>query len=339
MYQQPPDASLTTASSNSEVSPLPDVSLRQRGQLDSHLWIQLAQAEGQKAADGICQQFTTISQNIDWSQPCWNRLAIASLLLSFPTGVSVAAFQVLAQPPQPNCDQSQYFQADLAKLQCLRQAMQSSEHQAILQALQQLQNWPSDSPVYGLSQRLLEDWSVVALSLARREFEAGQWNKAVQLASAIPAQLSLGSRAQTELNFWKTVRDQGQVAYDLALGALEKQDWQTARGHAETLAQLSNDYWRQQGLKELPQQIELARQEQIELARQAQQPSAEDEGQWTAFLHNLPGAREQQLPQRSPGATAGSRRRSRFSMPVVVSLERLMVAEPKPASPEFSQSA
>ena len=298
-------------------------------------WVQALQTKGDAASRAIAQQTPSLVtqqvkeawNNLDFSQPQWTQFAIAALLISLPTGVSLAAFRAIATPPQPRCNQPQTFQADLAELQCLHQAMQSNEHPALIRSLKPLKNWSSDSPVYGLSQRLLEDWSVVALSLAHQEFEAGRWENAARLAAAIPASLELGNQAQERLTLWQKVQSQGEKAYDLALEALEQQDWQTARDHAKTLANIGNDYWKQQGIQALP--------EQIDLAIQAQQPSNDESAQLSASAAGLPMPQQQQQPKRSQPAMPG---RSRFAMPLV-SLKKLNVGDPSLTGPEFSATA
>ncbi len=298
----------------------------------------LSQAIAQPAVSGTVQQaLSQITQklkavkggwgNLAFSHPQCTQLAIAALLMSLPTGVSVVAFRAIATLPQPRCNQPQQFRADLAELQCLHQAMQSEDQPTLIRSLNQLQNWSSESPVYGLSQRLLEDWSVVALSLAHQEFESGHWDNAARLAVAIPTSLDLGNQAQERLTIWQKIQNQGEKAHDLALEALEKQDWQTARDHAKTLANLGNDYWRKQGIQALP--------EQIELARQAQQPSAEGKAELSASAQTgLPfeEKRQGQRQRRSQPALPG---RSRFTLPLI-SLKELTVGDPSPNKPEFS---
>ncbi len=292
------------------------------------IWVQALQTQGKTASKAIAQQLQEHWPKVDFSQPQWSQLAIAALLFSLPTGVSLAAFRAIAIPPQPRCNQAQAFQADLAELQCLHQAMQSNEHPTLIHSLQQLQNWSSESPVYSLSQRLLEDWSVVALSVAHQEFEAGRWENAARLATAIPTSLELGNQAQEHLTLWQKVQDQGKKAHDLALEALKQQDWQTARNHAQTLANLSNDYWRKQGIQALP--------EQIELARQAQQPSTPETAQLSASTVELSLPQQPQQRRRSQPAMP---ERSRFSMPLI-SLKKLTVGDPtSPTGPEFSATA
>ncbi len=279
-------------------------------------------AIAQQSSSGLALQLKDAWHNVDFSQPQWTQIAIAALLMSLPTGVSLVAFRAIATPPQPRCNQPQTFQADLAELQCLHQAMQSNEHPALIRSLKQLKNWSHESPVYGLSQRLLEDWSVVALSLAHEEFEAGRWENAARLAAAIPVSLELGSQAQERLTLWQKVQSQGEKAYDLALEALEQQDWQTARDHAKTLATIGNDYWRQQGIQALP--------EQIELARQAQQLSDEEAAQLSASAAGLPLPRQGQQQKHSQPA-----KRSHFAIRPM-SLKELTVEDPSLAEPVFS---
>ncbi|NJN32332.1 MAG: hypothetical protein HC824_19325 [Synechococcales cyanobacterium RM1_1_8] len=244
-----------------------------------------------------------------------NGWTLGLLLLALPLGVSGIALQVLAMPPDPHCDSPNLlghaFRADLAQLQCLRQAMRSGGNSAIISGLAQLQAWPSDSPVYSLAQRLLEDWSLVAWSQAQVEFQAGRWEAAARLTGAIPAQIQLRTEAQERLGLWQQIQAQGEQAYGLAQAALRAQDWPGVLRQAETLASLGNDYWQQQGLYELPSQVAQAQASQAPPHGSSQQAMAE------------PGP-----PQ--------PREDLRFALPVLVSLERLRVSEPRQHRPEFS---
>lgn len=278
-----------------------------------------------RTSDAIARYFTqyckTIRQQVDFSQPHWHYLALGTLLLSLPTGVSLAALQTIASPPKANCNQPQQFRAELAELQCLHQAMESGDTQALTRALPKLQAWPSDSPVHSVAQRLLQDWSVVALSLAHREFETGQWDSAIRLAEAVPAELALGNEEQ--LSLWRQIKARGEQAYELALDALEQQDWTTARQQAQTLASLNNDYWRQQGLQTLP--------EQIDKALQAQQP--QDRLPQISAALELRHADSSRAWLSEKPASVG---RSPKAMPILISIASLSISAPSPTRPEFS---
>lgn len=299
-------------------SPTPLSNPRNPMQRKPSEWRQSQQQKLTQASGTIAHHLKEAWQHIDFSQSHWHYLTLGALILSLPTGVSLAAFQAIASPPTPNCNQPQKFQAELAQLQCLHQALESGETQAIIRALPQLQAWPSDSPVYSVAQRLLKDWSVVALSMADLEFEAGQWDSATRLAQAIPTELALGNEAQQRLSLWQQIQGQGDKVYKLAVDALEQQDWSAARQHAKTLANLSNDYWRQQGLQALPQKIDAA--------LQAQQPQ-EDATQLSAAPVNLP------QPSTHPNPPA---RKSRLAMPILMSVASLTISAPAPTRPEFS---
>ena len=293
-------------------------------QQHSSEWRQSQQLRLTRASEAIAHRLKEVWQQIDVSQPHWQYLSLGALLLSLPTGVSLAALQAIASPPETHCNQPQQFQADLAQLQCLHQGLESGEVQAIIRALPQLQAWPSDSPVHSVAQRLLKDWSVVALSMADLEFEAGEWDSATRLARAIPTELALGNEAQRRLNLWQQVKQQGDKTYKLALEALEQQNWTAARGHAKTLASLSNDYWRQQGLQALPQKIDEA------LQAQRPQGSAAQVSAAPAGLHQS-SRKSHALSKKS-----GSIRRSRKAMPVFMSVASLSISGPAPTRPEFS---
>lgn len=257
----------------------------------------------------------------------WSPLVLGCLLISLPLSTSVLALRWIATPPTPRCEQSDSLRSDLAALQCLRQSMHAAQPQAVLAGLHQLQAWPQDSPVYGVAQRLREDWSQVAYSQAQEAFEKGDWATAAQLTAAIPPEAPLGAKAQTRLDLWQQIQAQGERVYDLAQGAMQSQDWSQALEYAQTLATLPNDYWRRQGLHELPSRIAQA---------QGQPDQALEPG--PALVSRGPQAGQERPHRRplEPASPARSRPSSPVSSPMLVSIDRLRVTGPKPLAPEFS---
>jgi hypothetical protein len=276
-----------------------------RGEILLKRWSQAIAADLQSQLEAI-------------SRRDWSALTIGCLLLGLPLGTTALALHWISTPPQPRCQQSDPFRSDLAELQCLRRAMDSAQPQAVIAGLQQLQNWPQASPVYRVAQQLRQDWSQVAYSMAQEAFEAGEWQTAAQLTAMIPQEAPLGEKAQARLGLWQQIQAQGERAYDLAQEALQGENWSQALQYAETLANLQNDYWRRQGLHELPSII-----------AQGQQQDSPEATEADGFNQ----AQGPILPQPRPSNSSG---RSRPGLPVLISLDRLRVSEPQGMAPEFS---
>lgn len=256
----------------------------------------------------------------DWEvlrQRDWTLTKLGFCLLAVPWATGAAAFHWLAAVPEsPNCQTSHWAKADLARLQCLQQKMRTGESRQVLAGIRQLKDWPQDSPVYLVSQQLLEDWSVVAWSQAQVEFDAGEWETSARLVAEIPRQFELWNHAQARSTLWKNVQSQGEQLYGLAQAAIQAQNWAEALKHAQALTHLENDYWRRQGIRELPSLI------------QARQASAQDAAS-PGPLASSPLAPRAANP-------ASQRTPLRLSPPLVVSLNRPSSVEPAQVRPEFS---
>lgn len=255
----------------------------------------------------------------------WTWLKVSLFLLAIPATAGTFAYNWLAAVPEStNCQAPNWSQADFERLQCIHQQMQSGETRQVLAGIRQLKAWPEQSSVYTISQRLLEDWSVVVWSQAQVEFEAGEWEQSAKLIAEIPEQIDLWNQAQQRSSLWQEVREQGETLYERAQTAIQAQNWQQAMEHAQALASLDNDYWRKQGLRELPLLIE---------AEQASLPTTNTDG--PVASRPMPGAEAVDHASR-PRQSQPVRPHHRAIAPVMVSLSRPVVAEPGMVQPEFS---
>ncbi len=277
-------------------------------------WVQGSVKQWQQLKQEVEAQIGPLPSPEDWA-----RLKLSLLLLALPWSGGALAYQWLtAVPNVPNCHVPQWSQADLDRLDCIQQKMKSGQSRQVLAGIRQLKAWPEDSPMYGVSQRLLEDWSLVAWSQAQLEFESGEWETSAQLVAEIPAQLPLWTQVQDRLGLWREIRTQGENLYDLAQSAIRAQDWTQALDHAKALAKLDNDYWKRQGLHELPLLIE---ERQAAVGDSTRQPLAQ------FFSDPRSGADSRSHPEIP---------RSRLPMPMMIGLERPAIAKPHLAQPEFS---
>lgn len=191
------------------------------------------------------------------------------ILLSLPCGTGLVAYHSMTQAAAPRtCPRGVVPASDLEELRCLATKMASGKERSLAAGLRQLQQWSPESPLHPLAQRMLSDWQVVAWSQIQGSFERGDWSAMDTLLDALPADdESLPSTQQ--IQEWQAIRDRGETLHRKAQAAIAAQNWEEARRQAQHLAQLGNDYWRQQGLKTLPAKIE----------QQAQAPSSEDRRQ------------------------------------------------------------
>jgi hypothetical protein len=183
-----------------------------------------------------------------------NWMKLHAMLLCLPIGIGGLAYQALGQAPQaPHCPLPGL--SDAEQLHCLQQQMRQGQPEAVLAGVQHLQSWPEQSPLYGEAQVALTDWTQVLWTQAQLSFEAGRWEVASRLLQGIPRGSALADRAQAQLTRWQTIRARGEDLQRRVQGAIASQDWSLAQSLAQQLTQVDNDYWRQQGLSEMPRQI------------------------------------------------------------------------------------
>jgi hypothetical protein len=183
-------------------------------------------------------------------------LSKPALLLALPWGGAALAMQSLAGVPGTGaCQFNPLPLSDLDQLHCAREQMRSQEPTQVIQGFRRLRNWSPDQQLYPVAERQLQSWSALLLGLARHQFDQGNWQEAQALLAEIPESSAIHGEAQRQKAAWQAVQSQGEFLLAEAKSAIAAQRWQAARRYAQHLASLSNDYWRTQGLKTLPNQI------------------------------------------------------------------------------------
>ncbi|MBF2090322.1 MAG: hypothetical protein IGR80_07765 [Synechococcales cyanobacterium K44_A2020_017] len=203
----------------------------------------------------------------------WTSLWLGALALS--GGLSMVAYQRLTDlPPVPDCRALSPLSADAERLFCAREAAQSGYLGDLTSAVDLVRDWPENHPLQRETQVLLQDWSRALLKLAKAEIEQSNLFGAVDIASRIPANSPVYEEAQEAIAAWQYQWQEGEAIYDEAQVALQQQDWDEATAQLRALGQLQNDYWRQQQVDALAQQI-LLEQEAWRVLQQARQLAAQ----------------------------------------------------------------
>jgi hypothetical protein len=177
-------------------------------------------------------------------------------VLSLSGGLGLLAYQRLtALPPVPDCSKLSPLAADAERLFCAREAAQTGTLADLTAAVDLVRDWPSDHPLNRNVQSLLSDWSKALMRLAHQEISQSNLLGAVDIASRIPANSALFEDAQAAIADWQYQWDEGEAIYQTAQTALQTQDWDLANQQLRALGELDNDYWRQQKVDALAQQI------------------------------------------------------------------------------------
>jgi hypothetical protein len=266
-------------------------------------------------------------------------------VLSLSGGLGLFAYQRLtALPPVPDCSKLSPLAAEAERLFCAREAAQSGTLADLTAAVDLVRDWPSNHPLNRDAQALLTDWSKALMRLANQEISNSNLLGAVDIASRIPASSSLFEDAQTAIAAWQHQWTEGETIYEAAQTALQAQDWDLANQQLRALGELENDYWRQQKVDALAQQILAEKAAWQTLQRSRQIASESDPARLGEALRLI-----QTISPQSYAWRAGATELSRWSQLLVSygmqqweagNLEAaIAIVEPVPPDPDLAPDA
>lgn len=222
-------------------------------------------------------------------QPFWGWPWLIGFTASALTG-AVAFLWLSRLPSLPNCSPSVTAETGGAGLYCTKEAVEDGNLGVLLSALEKVSQWPQDDPLASQANYLANEWSRIALVIARQKMKAGDLPGAMKLARKIPQSTTVYSEAQANIQSWEQDWQQGQKGYETAQVALKDQNWSLASDQIKQLAQIDSTYWRDR-VEDLIEQIAAEKQAWGRL-RQAQRLAE------TALLDDLAAAirRARQVP-------------------------------------------
>ena len=163
-------------------------------------------------------------------------------------------------PPVPECQELSLLAADSERLYCAEQAARSGDLEYLVAAVELVENWSAEHPLYSDGQRLMQQWSRSILALAGQRMNESGLEAAVAVADHIPQSSSVYEEAQTQIEIWTNSSEQGKKIYQSIKEALEKKQWQQASNQVERLANLQDPYWKLKRFRELKELIESEKQ-------------------------------------------------------------------------------
>lgn len=160
-----------------------------------------------------------------------------------------------ALPPMPRCERVSAISPDNEQLYCVREAARSGNVADLKAAVELVQGWTPENPLYAESQQGLTQWSRALLEIARQRYQESDLKGALEVAGLIPESSSLYEDAQGAIAEWQGEWQQGEAIYNTAQEALADQAWHIASEQLLALGQLETPYWREHRMAQLTNQI------------------------------------------------------------------------------------
>ncbi len=184
-------------------------------------------------------------------------------ILATVGGVSLRAVSVMTQnPPLPDCTQVARLSSDSERLLCVRASVKSGSAQALIEAIELVEPWTPDNPLYHEANQLMDQWSKALLDELQTMAQRGDVRQARALAARIPTQVEIYPEVKSAIATWDKEWSVGKEFEAKVLKAIAAQNWTGARRNLQSLKILNTRYWvstRHDQLKERIDREEAAR--------------------------------------------------------------------------------
>ncbi|MEL6815398.1 MAG: hypothetical protein AAFP03_11360 [Cyanobacteria bacterium J06598_3] len=166
------------------------------------------------------------------------------VLLLTAGGVSLRAVSVMTQnPPLPDCTQVSGLNTDSARLLCARASVRSGSAQALIEAIELVENWQPSNPLYEEADRLMNRWSTALLSELQTMVQRGDIKQALNLAERIPARVAVYPEVKSAIATWDKEWTTGKETEVKVLQAIRARDWVAAKRSLQSFKILNSNYW------------------------------------------------------------------------------------------------
>lgn len=210
-----------------------------------------------------------------WNRPQWrwSFAWLAAFAIFCGMGTS-ALIWLVTIPPPANCQKISDQSTDMERLYCAQEGARSGELPQLIAGIDTLQQWSPEHPLYGEAQRLIEEWSVQVLEIARTKVKQSDLKGALAAVSHIPKTVPVYKDAQKSVARWQKYSKQAAAIYAKAEAAMKQQKWDVASQQVVALADFERDYWQlEKGATALGQQIGAEKQAR-QILSQAQKMAA-----------------------------------------------------------------
>jgi soluble cytochrome b562 len=187
-------------------------------------------------------------------------------------GVAVASGVLLLTklPPPIDCRRISPLSADGDRLYCAREAAESGKLEQLVTAIQLVQHWPPQHPLYPEAQRQMTAWSKAILGLAQQKIHEGNPSEAIAIATKIPFSSPIYDEAKAKITTWQQQLKRAEQITRQFQDALKVQSFQKASLLILDLSRLTQDSWNLSRVDALLKQLTIEKEawQQLEEARE-----------------------------------------------------------------------
>lgn len=193
----------------------------------------------------------------------WTTFAIAIL-----GGVSGFSFALLYKiPALPNCPSIFWPTASASlRMYCAELAANKKTVDDLLTAITLVDGLPSDHPMRGEANALINGWSLEILELAEAEFQQGELDRAIEIAEQIPNQGEAFDQVEDRIDQWRSIWAKAEDIYSEAESAIQSDDLRRAFSIAVKLLDVGNEHWATVKYEQINELIETSREVSAKLA-------------------------------------------------------------------------
>lgn len=228
--------------------------------------------ESQTSQSQISHSSALVSQKRRWRLPRYWRWTVLWLSIFSVMGMAVTSGVLLLTklPPPVDCQKISPLSPDSERLYCAQKAAESGRLEQLVAAIELVQHWPTEHPLYPEAQRQVTAWSKAILSLAQQKIHTGTPTEAIAIASKVPPGSPVYTEAQSKITNWQQLVKRAEEITRQFKDALKVQEFQKASQLVTQLSQLTQEAWNLSGVDALLKQLTTEREAwtQLEGARE-----------------------------------------------------------------------
>jgi len=173
----------------------------------------------------------------------WHIWAILGIGLT--GGLGLYAFEQLVRLPSlPECESTIWMFAPASKrLYCGQSYADRGTPGGLLAAIDLVNVLDSDHPLRDEADKQIAEWTTEILDLGEAEFQAGNFEEALQIADRIPKGLNSQRLVEARKITWQELWNKATIIVDRVRDLTIDAKWQQAEFLAAKLANLRNEYW------------------------------------------------------------------------------------------------
>ncbi len=178
-----------------------------------------------------------------------------------------AAVALLLQlPAVPNCPKIFLPTASAStRLYCAQLAANKQTADDLLEAIALVGELPDDHPLRPEINRYIEQWSSDILNIGEEKFQAGDLERAMEIAKRIPSGVAAYDLVEERLDRWQSIWSEAEEIYAEAERQLRLSNWNLAFREAVRLTSVGNQHWATFKHNELIDKIQIAREDSAKL--------------------------------------------------------------------------